>query len=304
MIETPCRRGRPPDPRLIALDDNLVDITSRYGQITCRGVFYQAVKHSLIEKTESACKLIERRLLKLRREGRIAYSKIIDESRIVYGNQRYNGLAGLAEDSIDFYRRDYWAHTDVSVQIWVEKRGLASLLTPTVCNRWGLDLYVAAGQMSETYLYRAGLEIAQLGKPTHVYAMTDFDPGGATIFQTLRDGSKAAPGGLARFSDGVPVTVEQIALTAEQVKAWDLPTRPAKKTDRRTKAFMERHGDVSTELDAIEQEQLIGLVNEAIERHMPADVLERMQAIEDAERQSVRDVIRAFALSEKDEDSN
>ena len=289
------RRGRPADPRMDALDDALVQIVERYDQITCRGVFYQAVGMKAVEKTEAACEQVQRRLLKLRRSGRIHYTKIVDESRSVYGHTRYCGLESLAEDTAALYRRDYWAESDVAVQIWVEKRGLASLLTPTVCNQWGLNLYISAGQMSETYLYRAGAEIADLGKPTYVYALTDFDPGGATIFQTLRDGSKAAPGGLSRFTEGVEVIVEQIALTADQVTAWGLPTRPAKKSDGRTKKFMEQHGDVSTELDAIDPPKLVAIVGEAIGRHMPASHLNQLKRVEDMERESVRSAIESLS---------
>ena len=141
----------------------------------------------------------------------------------------------------------------------------------------------------------AGTEIARSGKTTHVYGLTDFDPGGETIFDTLKNGSRKAPGGLSRFSNGVRVVVRQLALTALQVKAWDLPTRPAKKTDRRSGKFIEQHGDISTELDAIEPSQLISLVEGAIARHMPQSTLERLQTVEDAERESVRSVLAALA---------
>lgn len=295
-------RGRPIDPKLAALDARLVEIVEQHRRITVRGVFYQAVKLGLVEKDEKAVEKIGRRVLMLRRAGRIPYNRIVDESRIVYGLNRYDGLAGLADEAAELYRRDYWARSDVNVQVWVEKRGLAGLLHPLVCHRWGLNLYVAGGQMSETYLYNAGTEIANGDKPTHVYALTDFDPGGATIFNTLRDGSKKAPGGLQRFAGEVPVTVDQIALTGDQVKAWGLPTRPAKATDRRSGKFIEQHGDVSTELDAIEPERLLALVDEAIAWHMPAEDLERLKAVEAAERETVRDVLASLAGGVGDED--
>lgn len=294
-----ARRGRPADPRLARLDDLIVGIVLKHQRITCRGVFYQCVNLKVVEKTEAASKQVERRLLILRRSGRIPYHCIVDESRIVYGTQRYAGLSGLAEDAAQLYRRDYWATADVAIQVWVEKRGLAGLLQPTVIHKWGLNLYVAAGQMSESYLYLAGTGIAEGGKPTHVFAMTDFDPGGATIFSTLKHGTRKAPGGLSRFAGGVPVTVEQIALTAEQVRAWGLPTRPAKKTDGRTAKFIERHGDVSTELDAIEPERLLALVDEAIARHLEPAELERLKHVERSERESVRDVLEALAECEE-----
>lgn len=288
------RRGRPVDPRLADLDDLIVSIVEKFRRINCRGVFYQLVKLNAVEKIEGNSKLTERRLLKLRREGRIPYDRIVDESRIVYGTSRYGGLSELAEDAAALYRRDYWIHSDVAVQVWIEKRGLASLLHPVVVGRWGLNLYCAAGQMSESYLYVAGTEIARLGKPTYVYAMTDFDPGGATIFDTLKNGSKKAPGGLSRFTQGVPVYVEQIALTADQVAAWKLPTRPAKKTDVRSKKFIERHGDVSTELDAIDPPQLRGLVEDAIARHLTRGDLERLKLVEDSERQTLSEVLSSL----------
>jgi hypothetical protein len=297
-------RGRPADPRLTGLDDLLVSIVAKHERITVRGVFYQAVNVKAVEKTEAAVGLIGRRLLLLRRSGRIPYSRIVDESRIVYGLNRYGGLADLAEDAAELYRRDYWRDAEYAVQIWVEKRGLAGLLKPTVCHKWGLDLYVAGGQFSESYLYTAGREIADGGKGTYVYAMTDFDPGGETIFNTLKHGSRKAPGGLSRFTDGVPVQVQQIALTEDQVTAWDLPTRPAKKTEKRSGKFIEEHGDVSTELDAIEPERLIHLVEDTISLHMPREALDRLKLVEEAERESVRSVLAALAGEQEPEDES
>jgi hypothetical protein len=118
--DTTRRRGRPAEPRLTALDDTLVAIVKRHRHITCRGVFYQAVNVKAVEKTEAACRLVERRLLKLRREGRVPYWCIVDESRTVYGNTRYSGLDGLAEDAAELYRRDYWSGADAAVQVWGE----------------------------------------------------------------------------------------------------------------------------------------------------------------------------------------
>jgi hypothetical protein len=158
--------------------------------------------------------------------------------------------------------------------------------------------------MSETYLYVAGTEIARDGRPTFVYALTDFDPGGKTIFQTLRNGSRKAPGGLRRFTEDVPIWVEQIALTQAQVEAWGLPTRPAKKTDSRAPRFVEEHGDVSTELDAIEPERLVGLVDEAIARHMSPEELDRLKAVEDAQRETLRDAFAGLHDPDGDDDWN
>ena len=75
---------------------------------------------------------------------------------------------------------------------------------------------------------------------------------------------------------------ERVAVTPEQIRAWNLPTRPTKAEDPRTKTW---HGDQSVELDAIEPCRLRDLVRETIEQHLPSDQLERLLLIEQAERE-------------------
>ena len=61
------------------------------------------------------------------------------------------------------------------------------------------------------------------------------------------------------------ISFERLAVTPEQIRAWDLPTRPTKNSDSRSKGF----GDISVELDAIAPEQLRDLVRDVIEQHLP-----------------------------------
>jgi hypothetical protein len=63
-----------------------------------------------------------------------------------------------------------------------------------------------------------------------------------------------------------------------------LPTRPTKSTDPRSKNF----GAISVELDAIEPNQFRTLVQEAIERHLPADQFEVLKAAEKSERKLLK----------------
>jgi hypothetical protein len=263
-------------------------------------VFYQAVALGL-PKEESASRLIQRRLLKLRREGRIPYPWIVDESREVHGHDAYGGLNDLAADVANLYRRDYWRNADCWVQVWIEKRGLAGVIQPIVCDKWGLNLYICAGQPSESHLYRGGSDIMAYGKETHAYVLSDFDPGGNSIFNSLAHGSKNAPGGLRRFTGGVPVHVHQLALSAEQAKAWNLPTRPVKKTDKRAPKFMALNGDVSVELDAIPPNDLRELVDNAIAQHMDARTLETFKTIERQERLIVEDAVSKAQVVSNDE---
>jgi hypothetical protein len=277
------RRGRPPDPRLLKLDEELIAIVKEHKPITVRGVFYQAVVKALVSKDEASADKVQRRLLALRRAERIDYSAIVDESRDVHGNTGYRGLSHFANNVGWLYDRNPWAESDCRVQIWIEKRGLAGVLEPIV-DKWRVRLFPCGGQPSETYLYEAGQEIQRYGVLTHIYVLSDFDPAGLRISRTLDEGTRKVEG-LSRFCGDVPIELHKLALTHKQVLKWKLPTRYAKETDPEYDAFVEEYGDISTELDALPPNQLRDMVDKAIAQHMSEKELKAFKALEEEERE-------------------
>jgi hypothetical protein len=89
------------------------------------------------------------------------------------------------------------------------------------------------------------------------------------------------------MAPGVKVHFELAAVTPDQIKKWKLPTRPTKKSDSRAKRFK---GE-SVEVDAIPPAKLRELVARCIEQHIDGDRLERMQAVEAAERDTLQGII-------------
>ena len=112
---------------------------------------------------------------------------------------------------------------------------------------------VARGYASLSFLHSAADYIGQLGVPTYIYRFGDYDPSGVNaaekIEQTLRE---MAPNAQIHF--------QRVAVQPWQIEEWDLPTRPTKTSDTRSKNF----GDISVELDAI---NLIGCVAHRRRRH-------------------------------------
>jgi hypothetical protein len=80
--------------------------------------------------------------------------------------------------------------------------------------------------------------------------------------------------------------VTRIAVTAEQVDYYDLPTAPAKSTYNRSFS-----GDATTQLEAFAPDQLIALVREEIEGRMDMDayraVMEEEAAMQDEWRKKL-----------------
>src|SRR4029079_4766839 len=90
-------------------------------------------------------------------------------------------------------------------------------------------------------LHAAAEQIAKLEVPTYIYHLGDYDPSGVNagekIEETLRD-----------LAPDAEIVFERIAVTPGQIRTLDLPTRPTKSTDSRSKKF----GDaISVELDAL-----------------------------------------------------
>ena len=96
---------------------------------------------------------------------------------------------------------------------------------------WDLPLYVTRGYPSLSYLHRAAESITRTGKPTVLYYFGDHDPSGVDISRTVEVGIKdlVDDPGLVRF--------KRLAVQPWQIEAWDLPSRPTKKSDSRSKGF-------------------------------------------------------------------
>jgi len=157
--------------------------------------------------------------------------------------------------------------------LFTEKDAISGVVSG-VTAQWDVPLGVLRGYCSETFAYDMGAAIRASGKPTYVYQLGDHDPSGVgawTDFQTK----------VRRFAPDTEVTFERIAVTSEQIVDLELPTRPTKTTDTRSKGFT----GGSVEVDAVPAPVLRELVTAAIERHVDLDALDRTRVYEDNERE-------------------
>jgi hypothetical protein len=144
---------------------------------------------------------------------------------------------------------------------------------------------VTRGYASISFLHSAGEDIQGREYPTYLYYFGDLDPSGVDI-------SRVVERGIREFSDGAEIHFERVAVTREQVEEWDLPTRPTKETDSRSRNFQ---GE-SVEVDAIRPEQLRTLCRSVIEKNLPEKERERVLEIEAAERDSFKEVARYWDM--------
>jgi len=279
------KRRRRTKAEMEALREALFEIVAENEPATVWGVFYLASSAGVVPKTENeGYRPVQRELLKMRREGLIPWGWITDGSRYRFGYRRYGGLDSYARQVAANYRRDYWHDSEEYVEVWLEKEALRGVISPVVIEEFGLDLYVTKGQPSVSYLYDAAEDIISDGRPTHVYVLADWDPGGLRIFDRIEQEL------IGFVGDAADLHVRRLALTPYQIEAYGLPTRPGKEKDPNAADFARRFGDRCVELDAMPPNTLRGLVRECLEAHMDPVFLQRLKLAEREERRGLREI--------------
>jgi len=185
-------------------------------------------------------------------------------------------------DSWKYYRKSIWHDQSDYVEIWMEKDALAGILYPTT-SKWDVPLMVTRGYSSLSFLYESAEYINSLEKPTYIYCLGDYDPSGVDISLNIEKS-------LRRYAPGAEIYFERIAVTPDQISEWNLPTRPTKKTDSRSKNFK---GE-SVELDAIPAKKLRELISECIEKHINSEILDRTMMAEHAEKQTLENILCTY----------
>jgi hypothetical protein len=163
----------------------------------------------------------------------------------------------------------------VYVEVWCEKDALAGVLLEET-EPYDVPLMVARGYSSVSFLHSAAKAIEARGKPAHIFHFGDLDPSGV-------DAARDIEAKLRRYAPGAEIHFSRPAVTREQVKEWDLPSRPTKTTDTRAKKFV----GTSVELDAIPVQRLRDLARERIERHIDKEQLAVLRVAETSERETL-----------------
>jgi hypothetical protein len=283
----PIKRSRRTKAEIDEIKSAIIGVLKADHPMTVRQVFYQLVVRNVIEKTEDQYQgTVIRLLTEMRMAGSVRFNWIVDESRRRIVNRTYNSIADAVRDTARFYRRNALHECPDYVEIWSEKEALAGVLEDAAGD-YDVPVLVSKGMPSLTQLYGTACQIARAaraGKRAFLYQFGDHDPSGVLIPQTIEYRLNE----LCEKLDCPPPRIERVALTEQQIAAFNLPTRPTKREGNRHAHKFE--GD-SVELDALPASELRSMVREVIERHISEQELEILRAAEDSER----DLLEAWA---------
>src|SRR5262249_1350354 len=272
---SPIKRQRSTKAEVEARREALIEIIEAGRPMTVRQVFYQGPVRGLVEEAERGYAKVQTDLTLLRRSGELPYDWLADNTRWQRKPRTFNGVEEALRATAALYRKNLWASAESYVEIWIEKDALAGVVYP-VTSMYDVPLMVARGYASLSFLYSAAEAITDLTVPTYIYHLGDFDPSGVNAGEKIEET-------LREMAPDAEIYFERIAVTPEQINEWNLPTRPTKASDTRSKNF----GRISVELDAIDPNNLRALVQQVIEQHLPQKQFEVLQAAEESEREII-----------------
>jgi hypothetical protein len=266
----------------------LAELVEANRPLTVRHLFYLAVARSLIEKTEDQYQNTILRLVGIMREEWLDWQQyntepngavipfggghIVDAGRWIRKPDSYVGLEAALRQNAQFYRRDLWQHSPVNVIFICEKDAIAELVYQETA-QWDVPLAVIRGMSSKTFLYENAQAIDAADKDTILYFLGDHDGAGDNII-------KSAVERIRRYANTEKkIQWAKLAVYEEQIDEFNLPMRPAKKTDGA------KYAKGCVEIDALPPEELRKIINFHIERHVDLRAKMVLEVAETSERE-------------------
>ncbi len=253
-------------------------------RITLRQLYYQLVSKNIIRNKQREYKNLGNMLSDARLAGLVDWNAIEDRARHPVVPPEWTSIGSIVDACVRSFRLPRWDTQPGYLELWCEKDALSSVLAP-IADQYHVTLMVNRGYSSQSAMFEARNRILRAiqrkgVKPTIIY-LGDLDPSGEDMVRDVKDR-------LAMML--LNVNVVKLALNPEQVEQYSLPPNPAKMTDSRAEAFVDKHGSDSYEVDAIPPDELIRIVTEAITSRMDMKAYEAVRAREGRLSDKLQDV--------------
>jgi len=246
--------------------------------LTLRQLYYQFVARGLIPNSQSEYHKLGSIISDARLAGMIDWDAIKDRGRAMDENWHALNprhlMAGIASE----YAIDLRSDQDYYIEVWVEKEALAGVLE-RVCSKLDVPWFACKGYVSQSAMYEASkrfLAAEEDAKETIIFHLGDHDPSGIDMTRDINDR-------LRMF--GSSVEIDRIALNMDQVDEYDPPPNPAKLTDSRCGGYIDKFGDESWELDALDPHTLSALIRKSVDDYTDPDRFEEREILQDQQRE-------------------
>ena len=252
-----------------------------YLPLTVRQIFYRLVAAYMYEKTDKAYDRLADYIVRARRAEILPFAYIRDDG-VVQANidwfdspEDFWNDAGLRAKE---YRRDRQEGQDHRLELWCEAAGMLPQLA-RVANEFSVPVFSSGGFSSLSAVRHIVDRAVRRDHSTVLLHVGDFDPSGVSVFESVAADVVAffERDRILASQEIIPI---RVALTADQVAEYDLPTAPAKSTDRRSSSW----SGGTCQLEALAPDQLAEIVKTAILEWFDEDELADQVEQEDQDR--------------------
>lgn len=242
-----------------------------YKPLTLRQIYYQLVGKGFIENSVSQYGMLSNLLKWARIDGHISWDDVEDRVRTYHDLTGWEGSEAFIEASMEGflrgYARDLLQTQDKYLEVWIEKDALSGIFT-RVTRRYTVPVVVDRGFASVSFLHEFVERIEQHPNQTPVMLyFGDFDPSGIEMLGAMKTT-------LEEELKVDRIIFKRIALTKEDIFTYGLPHAPEalKLKDTRAKKYIETHGLLAVELDALRPDILEGKIRGSIEVELDIDL--------------------------------
>lgn len=288
-----------PQPKTLELIQQVKQVLRDYEEylpLTARQIFYRLVGQFDYDKTELAYSRLCEALVKARRAQLVPFSAIRDDGTFASTAAGCDSVTEWWESELaaaKSYRRDRMEGQNVRIEVWCEAAGMAPQLA-RICRPYGVSMYSTGGFSSVTVTHEIAKRATAAEVPTVFMHIGDFDPSGESIFDAMAQDVGAFVvgefGGKWNIRTGETNELNtdrncgfrpvRVALTAEQVEEYDLPTAPPKRSDSRSASW----AGETCQAEAMDPGTLGEILREAIEGHIDEETRASVLLEEEEER--------------------
>ncbi len=259
---------------------------------TLRTMFYRLVSLGVIPNTEQAYKTLSKVTVKARKNRRLPRDAFEDKNREILSNVRqYTSPEDFVERLVNQLRyasSNYyvprWHKQPCYVEVWIEKQALADTFYSFLEEK-EVRIIVNRGYSGYSFLHQNCNRISRMmsdGKQVKVLYYGDFDPSGEDMDHYLQETFRDE--GIYYRQDRFEF--RRIAVTENQIRQYNLPTRPDAETyqklsrDPRKHRFVQKHGQLyAVELDALlayQPDEFRRIVTESVDQYFDRSIFDEV----------------------------
>ena len=278
--------------RLIAQVQEVLEEYRAHLPMTARQIFYRLVGAHGYPKNEAAYGSLTEHLVRARRAKMIPFDYIRDDGISVMAHAHYadeDAFIKHIHNEGKAYKRDKLARQKMDMRVYCEAAGMIPQLEK-VCEPYSVPVYSCSGfdSLSGKHELKEACWRAYThrGRRTVILHLGDYDPSGESIFNDglVEDIYAFLADDVSHKQPHEVATFERVALQAEHIERFNLPTEPPKATDSRTRNWQ---GAASCQLEALPPDVLAGLLDATVKTYLNLAVYGQDLKAEEEERRRI-----------------